>query len=81
MVFPLRAVSCLGFVFGFVLVFFQRNKMNFSSKGAIFGGKDQAGCNPAGVAQDGEDSAGTSSPRRYLAGCCRPPILTAFINP
>lgn len=61
--------------------FFMRNKTNFSSKGAIFSRKDEAGCNLAGVAQDGGDMVGTSSPRHYLAGCHRPPVLTTSVNP
>lgn len=55
---------------------FQSNQTNLNSKGAISSGKDGAGGNP--VAWDGGDTAGTSSPRRYLAGCCQPPVL---INP
>lgn len=43
-------------------VFFQRTKTNFSSKGAIFSRKDEAVCNLAGVAQDGEGQGGDKLP-------------------
>lgn len=73
----------------FLFFIFRRNKWNFSSKGAIGGGKDVAACSPVaqdvvwGCCGDGLPVHPSRRAHRCLAGRCRRPVLVlaAFWKP